>query len=442
MAKINKRRMASVVAASLTAGSVALAGTEGFAQSPSGQISGTGEAAVDNFTRNRNTSVQQRSRPDFEAPGIRAGAFLVYPRLEVSAEINDNIYATATGERDDTIAHVRPEVAIESNWSQNFLSAYARASLNRYSDYTDENTEEFGVGGAGRIDVSRTSNIGLGADYSSSFEPRTAPSAPRNAVEPTALDTAQAYISASRAAGYVKLSGRADWRMFDYEDGRTGLGTVIEQDNRDREVGSLSGRVDVAVSPDTAFFFQATGNQRTYDVASTALVPNRDSTGAEYLFGANFELSAVLRGELAAGYIQQNFDEAAFDDIEGYGARAQLEWFPTELTTINLAAGRTIEDTPVATVGAYVSNTASLGIDHELLRNVILNARVTWGRDDYRGVDREDTRIGANLGGTYLINRNFGVNATLSTMDTQSDGRARDQDFTVNKLMVALVAQF
>lgn len=447
MSNVYKRAAASVAAASMAAGAVIASSGSVAAQSAeapraSGQIAGATDAGVDNFSRNRNTSVQQRSRPDYEAPGIRAGAFLVYPRLELSAERNGNIYAAATAETDDTILRAKPELSIESNWSQNFLSAYARGAFNRYSDNTDENTEEFGVGTAGRIDVSRQSNIGFGADYNSSFEPRTAPSAPRNAVEPTALDTAQAYVSASRAAGYVKLSGRAGWNTFDYVDGRTGLGTVVEQDNRDRSVASLSGRVDFAVSPDTAFFFQATGNERSYDVASTTLAPNRDSSGSEFLFGANFELSAAVRGEIAAGYIQQSFDEAAFDDVDGFGARAQLEWFPSELTTVNVAAGRTVEDTPVAGVGAYTANAASIGVDHELLRNVILKGQVTWGRDDYQGVDREDTRVGVNLGGTYLINRNLGVNATWSSIDTQSDGAARDQDFTVNKLAIALVTQF
>lgn len=422
--------------ASVSAGSLAIAGAA------SAQTAGGADANVDNFSRNRNTAVQQRPRPNYEAPGIRAGAFLVFPRLEVSAERNDNIYASSANEIDDTIFHLRPEVAIESNWSQNFLSAYARASINRYADNDSENADEYGVGTAGRIDVSRMSNIGFGADFASGFEPRTAPSAPRNAVEPTELDTAQAYISASRSAGYVKLSGRADWRSFDYSDGRTGLGAVIDQDGRDRDVRSISGRVDLAISPDTAFFVQATGNDRQYDVASTALVPNRDSTGVEYLVGANFEVSALVRGEVAVGYIEQSFDNAAFQDVDSYGARAQLEWFPSELTTVTVAAGRTIEDTPTTGVGGYLATTGSIGVDHELLRNVILNARVTLGRDEYQGIDREDTRVGLNVGGTYLVNRNLGVNASLSSLDTQSSGANRDQDFTVNKLAIALVAQF
>jgi hypothetical protein len=425
------------LALSFSAGSMALIAGSASAQSVPGQ-----DAGVDNFSRNRNTSVQQRPRPEYEAPGVRAGAFLVYPRLELSVERNDNIYATSSGELDDTIYHIRPELAIESDWSQNFLSAYARGSINRYSDYESENKDEFAVGSAGRIDVNRQTNIGFGGDFSSGFEPRTAPSAPRNAVEPTELETYQAYVSASRAAGYVKLSGRFDWRGFDYTDGVTGLGTVIDQDNRDRDVRSVTGRVDIAISPDSAFFVQATGNDREYDIASTPLIPNRDSSGVEYLLGANFELSALVRGEVAVGYIEQDFDQAAFQDVDGFGGRAQLEWFPSELTTVTIAAGRTVEDTPTTGVGGFLSSTASIGVDHELLRNVILNARATWGRDDYEGIDREDTRVGFNIGGTYLLNRNLGLNATYSSIDTESAGANRDQDFTVGKLAIALVAQF
>lgn len=433
------------LAVSVSAGSLALVSGAANAQivpAAAGQLDQTGGAAVDNFSRNRNTAVTQRVRPDYEALGVRAGAFLVFPRLELSAETRSNIYATGAGEVDDTLLHVRPELVVESGWSRHFLSAYARGSINRYRDHEDEDTEDFGIGTTGRIDVTRQANIGFGADYLHAFEPRTAPSAPRNAAAPTELDSVQTYLSASRSSGHVKLTGRADWRAFDYADGRDGLGAEIDQDNRDRNVASLSGRADFAISPDTAVFFQATGNTRTYDAASTAAAPNRDSSGSEFLFGANFELSAVMRGEIAAGYLQQGFDEAAFDDVEGLGARARLEWFPSELTTVNLAAGRTVEDAPISGVGAFVSSSASIGLDHELLRNLILNARLTWSRDEYEGVDREDARLGANIGGAYLINRSLGVTASVSSLDSESRGAARDQDFRVNTLAVALVAQF
>lgn len=153
-------------------------------------------------------------------------------------------------------------------------------------------------------------------------------------------------------------------------------------------------------------------------------------------------MTALVRGEIAVGYIHQDFDNPAFPDISGLGARGQLEWFPSQLTTVTLAAGRSVEDTPLTGAGAYVAGSVGLSVDHELLRNVILTGRLTWSQDVYEGVDREDRRVSASLGATYLISRNLGLTATLSMLDVDSVGAARDQDFSVNRLAVALVTQF
>ncbi|MBL7599222.1 outer membrane beta-barrel protein, partial [Escherichia coli] len=83
---------------------------------------------------------------------------------------------------------------------------------------------------------------------------------------------------------------------------------------------------------------------------------NRDSSGYEALVGVNFEVGAVARGELAVGYISQEYDSAAFSNIDGFGARAQVQWFPTELTTFTVTGSRTIEDSGIVGSGGYLSN--------------------------------------------------------------------------------------
>ncbi|CAN5416373.1 outer membrane beta-barrel protein [soil metagenome] len=414
-----------------------LCSTGAFAQSLN-----TADANVAMFTRNRNVAVQDRPRPEYDALGIRTGSALIYPKLEVSGEYNDNIYATSSGEQSDEVLHVRPEIFAETTWSVNYLSAYVRGSLNRYRDNNTENTNEFAGGVTGRLDVTRLSSVAAGADYNSTFEPRTSSSSPSTAVEPIKYKTAQAYISGTYTSGRFRLSSRADVRNLDYEDGRTGAGAVIDQDNRDRTTTSLTGRIDYAISPDTAVFFQATGNKRDYDIASTALVPNRDSTGSEFLAGASFEAGHLARGEVSVGYIQQDFDEPTYQNASGLGARVQLEWFPSELTTVTGSVSRVIEDAVVPGVGAYLTTNTGLTVDHELLRNVILTGRLIYARDEYDDIDREDTRFGATLGGTYLLNRNVGVSVTASTLQTTSNGTNRDDDFTVNRLAVSLVTQF
>lgn len=412
------------------------------AQTIGGALSRAQAEDVDLFGRDRAVSVTQRPRPEYEAVGGRVGGFLIFPKVEFAVEANDNIYATAINADSDTIFRVRPEIAIESDWPRHALNGYARGSINRYQDFDTEDYEDSAIGASGRLDIVRGASLSFGADRLDLVEPRSASNTPGFAAEPIEYTQTQAFIGGARTAGRLRLSSRADWREFDYQDGFTLGGAPIDQDDRDRTVVSLTGRADWAVSPATAFFVQATGNDRDYDTASTALVPARDSDGYELLGGVNFELGAVARGEVAAGYISQSFDDPRFNDIDGFGARVQLEWFPTDLTTVTVAGGRTIEDAGIAGANGYLSTAASVRVDHELLRNLILTASATRTHDEYQGVDREDDRTIVSVGGTWLLNRNLGVNLAASRLEQESDGAGRGVDFEVNRLVLSLITQF
>ncbi|MCA3717250.1 MAG: outer membrane beta-barrel protein [Brevundimonas sp.] len=412
------------------------------AQSTSGSLTQAQNEAGNLFARDRGIGVRERSRPEYEALGVPVGTFTAFPSIQFDAESNDNIFATATRAQDDWITRIKPEVSLESGWSRHALALFARANIARYQDFDEENFEDWGVGANGRLDFTRSTNLALGVNYDSLTEPRTSSNAPASTREPISYDSTAAYAAGMTVRGRTKLSARADIRTFDYEDGRTLGGVVIDQDNRDRTVTSLTGRGDYAVSPATALFVQATANTRDYDTATSLLLPARDSDGYELLAGANFELGAVARGEIAAGFISQEFDAAVYDKIDGFGARGQLEWFPTQLTTVSATASRTIEDSGIAGAGGYLSTSVGARIDHELMRNVLLNADISLSSDKYEGLDRTDDRFQYSVGGTYLLNRNIGLSVAASHFEQTSDGAAAGVDFDVNRLTLTLVTQF
>ena len=412
------------------------------AQSTSGSLSQAQAQSGDLFARDRSIPVRQRPRPEYEALGLPVGTFMGFPSLQLDAEYNDNVFAVSSGADSDFIVHIKPMIELESGWSRHALAAYARADIARYTDFDGENFEDFGLGASGRVDITRAANLVGGVDYASLTEPRTSSNAPASTREPISYDLSSGFVAGSRVGGRLKLSARADLRAYDYEDGVTLGGVVVDQDNRDRTVTSLTGRGDYAVSPATALFVQATANSRDYDTATSVLLPARDSEGYEILAGSNFELGAVARGEIAVGYISQEFDAAVYDKIDGFGARAQLEWFPTQLTTVTATGSGTIEDAGIAGAGGYLSSAVGVQIDHELLRNVLLNAGLTLSQDEYEGIDRTDDRFQASVGGTYLLNRTLGISVTASHFEQSSQGATSGADFDANRLAVSLVAQF
>lgn len=412
------------------------------AQSTTGALNQAAAQSGDFFARDRSVPVRERPRPEYEALGTPVGTFTAFPSVQIDAEYTDNVFAVSNGADGDWIVHVKPEVQLESGWSRHALAAYARADLARYQDFSNENFEDYGVGASGRLDYTRAANLAGGVDYASVTEPRTSSNAPASTREPIQYDLMSGFVAGTRVGGRVKLSGRADLREYDYEDGLTLGGVVVDQDNRDRTISSLTARGDYAISPATAVFAQVTGNKRDYDTATSLLLPARDSDGYEFLAGANFEVGALARGEVAVGYISQTFDSAAYDEISGFGTRAQLEWFPTQLTTVTGTASRTIEDAGIAGSGGYLSSAVGVRVDHELLRNVLLNANLTYSQDEYEGIDRNDDRLQASIGGTYLVNRSLGVSLAASHFEQTSDGAAGGSDFDVNRVSLSLVAQF
>lgn len=436
------RRTVSVYCALGSVLSSVMAVAPAEAQTTGGSLRQAQDATTDLFARDRSISVRARPRPEYEALGLSVGAFGVFPKLELGLERNDNIYAVSAGEVGDWIWRVRPEVSVVSNWPRHSVSAYARTTVNRYQDYGSEDTEDWGVGGGGILDFAGRTTVSFGGDHLSAAEPRSSSSTPRAAVEPIEYAVTSAYAAAARTGGRLRLSGRADWRSLDYDDGQDGTGGVIQQDDRDRQIVSGLVRSDVAISPATAVFVQANANSRDYDLPSTAVYAARDSAGYEVLAGVNFEVGAVARGEVAAGYISQAFDDGAYGDVDGFGARGLLEWFPTQLTTVTLIAARTIEDSAIAGSGGYLSTTASLQIDHELLRNLIVFVSANVAADDYEGIDRSDERKSASVGATYFVNRRVGLSVTASTFDQSSEGASAGPRFDQNRLMLSLVTQF
>lgn len=392
-----------------------------------------------NFSRDKNVSVRQRPRPDYEATGQKAGGFTVYPRVTVDLEHNDNIYAVATGKIDDNVWRVKPEVAIRSDWSRNALGFFAGGNVIRYNDQSKENAEEYTLSANGRLDIERGSNVSGSAQYQRLIEPRTAITAgtPAGATpKPVEYNLITSGVSLVKEFNRLRVTGRVDDKDFNYKD--QGV-AAFNQNTRDRNELSYGAKAEYAVSPDTAVYATATGNKKDYDLAGAT---DRSSDGYVLGVGANFDVSELVRGDVQVGYMKQSYDKAIYKDISGFSAKGSLEWFPTQLTTLGINGSRSIEESVAPGSAGFISNNLGASIDHELLRNVLLSASYTHGKDDYRGVDRSDKRDNFSTTATYLLNRRVGLFLTYNYLKQNSSGAAKASSFKDNKLTASVALQF
>lgn len=418
------------------------------AQSVRSALAGANETN-ENFRRDRNVSVLQRPHEGYEALGVREGAFTLWPKLTASGEYNNNIFATQDDTVADGIFHTTPEIDLTSNWSRHSLQAHARGVLNQYAQNSDQNTNDYSLGADGKLDVLRSASIFGGVDVSRYTEPRTSAGSEGEPF-PVQFHQTTAYLSGARTFNRLKVSGRVDWRKYNYLN-RTGN---FPQDDRDRDVYVATARADYAVSPDTAVFVEVDGNDRNYDLSSSPIVNgvptfpdfvNRDAKGGQVLVGANFELAALVRGEVGVGYMKQDYKDKAFSDYSGLGARGQVEWFPTQLTTVTVTGSRSVEDASIVGASSYISTNGALQVDYELLRNVILSGNASYGHDAYRGIDRTDKRYGIGASASYLMNRNVGVSLAYNHFKQDSSGTdtsTQVANYTVDRVGLTLTLQY
>ena len=99
-----------------------------------------------------------------------------------------------------------------------------------------------------------------------------------------------------------------------------------------------------------------------------------------------------------------------------------------------------IEETTVGGASGRFVTAFGLRVDHELLRNLILGARINYANQDYEGISREDDVFGGGLNALYMMNRNFQLRAGYSYRERDSD--APGEDFSENLLSLGLRLQY
>ncbi|HBM89316.1 MAG TPA: hypothetical protein DD437_12285, partial [Rhodobiaceae bacterium] len=107
----------------------------------------------------RGTHVLDRERPEFDAVGIRAGSFMLYPELELGVTYDDNVFGTQNNTDSDIYYGVSPSVSIESDFGRHELNFNGYTDSRFYSSDTSEDRFDWGVAADGIVDVSQFTQI-------------------------------------------------------------------------------------------------------------------------------------------------------------------------------------------------------------------------------------------------------------------------------------------
>lgn len=357
------------------------------------------------FDRGRTIAVDQRVQAGYEELGTNAGGFVIYPRIQAQAAYDDNVRAGDVDRQGDAAFVLQPSVRAVSDWSRHQLGLNATATLTRFAKLQTENSEAFAVEGQGRYDAGDDIRLFGSLGYRRDVERRSAPGALRDSVRPAAYNTATAIAQATWQGNRLRLSATGTAARIVYGDVTTVEGVVFNSQELNRSRYQAGVRADYAVSADVAVLVSGTVSKTDYNRPVDALSPDRTARRAELLGGVSFEFTDSLRGEVALGYITQNFRNPGIRDFSGFGGRAHVDYFPTRLTTVKLDAARTLEEAGNPLAPTYRRTHIGVRVDHELYRYVIVSAFADYETDRFELPARAERRPHLGLSGQYLVDR-------------------------------------
>jgi hypothetical protein len=386
-----------------------------------------------------------RKRPEYDPPGIRVGSFVFYPSVRTGIAYTDNVFNDRS-KAGDFIWEIEPRLAIESNWNRHSLTFFGLVRHYNYFEQQSEDRTDLLLRSDLRLDVSRFTHVALQARYADVHVDRGANDLvgglePGEPARPTDRKDAGASLELSQEFNWLHFGAGAAVDVIRYEDTpAVGGGPPIDNQERNRDISSAYVSVGYEFIPKLRTFARLTVNDSDFQQSADSSGFNHDSHGWSADLGLQLLDSQVLTGEIYASYFRQDFDDPAFSPSSGPGFGAKLTWFPTMLTTVTLNASRSVEDTSVTGASSYTATAFELAACHEVLRNVILTARIGVQQQDFQDLNRTDDVTYAGLGARYLLSENLEAGANWQFFKRSSDDPT--VEFDTNRVSLSLTGKF
>ncbi|MDD5118919.1 MAG: outer membrane beta-barrel protein [Sulfuricurvum sp.] len=379
--------------------------------------------------------IQHSVKKEENTGGIPWGNFLLFPELSATVMYDDNIYASRKNEVSDAILTTTPEIRMKSNFDRHSLELGSGVDLNRYHRFTAENTNDPWVYGKGRLDLTQSTNVYGGVHLSRNHEDRSSPDA-LEVEQTSALANPVRYTDLSGNIGiYHDLTERLSVRLgasatkLNYENTSLVGGGTYSNDYRDRKESLVGGRVTYSASDAVKLFVQGANDHRQYRITDP-LRNNRNSSGYNATLGMSYKPSDILSSEAYIGRIRQYYNDPLFNNVDAtdYGLNVKYQTAPW--TTFSLDLSRSLEETTVLNSSGYINTALTGKVNHNLSRDLSLNASLTRQWSKYNDIDRTDIYTGAGVGVKYYLSNAVYSAANYQYRKRSSTAMSQSPDYT------------
>lgn len=328
------------------------------------------------------------------------------PSFTLSTLYDSNIFATDSDPEADLIAMLEPQLDVATENPAGALSFTVGAQLGRYSQFSQENFDDYW----GQVDWRRRwgegSQVFGGLAYSAEHEPRDSPDADLSGDAPTTLAALSAHLGLSTRRQNDRLRIGLTYERLDYDDVPRNGGILINSD-RDRELRGIGLRAGRQGTPTTEWFLQAEWGQRDYRRAVDIDGYRRDSDGHAVALGARYRPSADRSAEVYLGYLSQDYEDPRFAEFRAPDFALQVNWQFLPQLDLLFELDRDLQETTQSGSAGYLLTEGYLNLHYQWSPRLAVYLDTSLGHTDYLDVSRADDLFGLGVGVEYAVSRDF-----------------------------------
>lgn len=377
------------------------------------------------------------------AQGVRAGDFLIEPKIGLETSFNDNIYLAPGNKTDDFIVRLKPAIDVKSQFDRHALNMSLNADGATYG-HRDQNYIDVTAIADGRLDTWAGGSVFGLAAYRRKHEER---GSTNNlfGLEPTVYEHSTLNGGVQQVLGQWggSIAMRADRLAYKDVAANTATG-IVPQQWRDRWEYSPTARVDYEFSPGMSAFVRGSYAKRQYDVSVDPNGRNRDANLYDAVLGLRVFQTGSIVGDVYAGWMWHNPEDTNASKISTPKFGGEVEWTINPVLTARAAATRSVEEVVQAANSAAVVTGASTSLDYFVIPSLALRPELGIAHLDYKayaGQQRQkDWVYMAGIGATYIVNPRFSFGPVYRYRHRDSD--LANTDYKQHIVLVEATAKF
>jgi hypothetical protein len=334
--------------------------------------------------------------------GLRSGPLTLFPSASTAIGYDSNPLRRAKAVKGALFNRTAIGLRLDGDYGDTRLKGTIDASYDAYVNVSGANKPTIAANLSYEADIGETTTVesALKLGLNTTFSTDT--------TVPGAASRAKYDFNAGASLGVTERFGRTSLRLrgtVDRESASSAIrvaGTADPNTNGNATQLGLELRLGHEVSPGFQPFVEISGDKRLFDRALDATATRRGSQAVAAKAGFAYDIDDTIKGELSAGYGLRLFDDQRLKQLGGFVLAARLDFAATPLTTLTLGAESKIDDTTLTTTTGALARTVSIGIAHQLLRNLELKASLAL-EQNHPDSGGDDWTVRTGLGAEYRL---------------------------------------